>query len=238
MKLSLIAIALWAANSVLNVVLVAVLFLKRRARVVPWFTAWMSYDLLYAAGCFLVYRLGSKESYRLVYWIGALGDFLLQLAVLGEIADHVLKRNGRWVAGAKSAVLPLVIAGPIAAGLLAGPPGNSILRYVFCTLPPMIQAWAPIGVPEARMRCTRTGVNPERQKCGYSPNPGSAPSCASTHEACPSQTRLTPRLSAQSSHELCDCASPGPAVARPGPRQRRRSRPPPSRTGWRGKQAH
>ena len=101
MHLSLVAIALWAAGSALNVTLVVVLFYKRRNRVVPWFTAWMTYELLYALACFLVYRTGSKETYRLVYWIGALIDFLLQIAVVGEIAQSVLKQSGRWDEGAR-----------------------------------------------------------------------------------------------------------------------------------------
>lgn len=120
MKLSFVAIALWAAGSTLNAALVFVLFYKRRYRVVPWFTAWMGYELLYALLCFLVYRLGSKGSYRLVYWVGALIDFLLQIAVVGEIASCVLKRGGRWVEGARAAVLPFVIAGPVVAGIFAG----------------------------------------------------------------------------------------------------------------------
>ena len=131
MKLSLVALALWSAGSALNAVLVFVLFFKRRARVVPWFTAWMSYELLYAAVCFLVYRVGSKEAYRLVYWIGALGDFALQLAVIGELGASVLKREGKWVEGAKRAVLPFVIAGPVAAVLLTAfmtPAGTNTLN--------------------------------------------------------------------------------------------------------------
>ncbi|MGI4758233.1 MAG: hypothetical protein ACRYGF_15470 [Janthinobacterium lividum] len=120
MNLSLVAIALWAAGSLLNVTLVFVLLYKRRYRVVPWFTTWMSYELLYALACFSVYRLGSKASYRLVYWIGALIDFFLQIAVVGEIARCVLKRGGHWVEGARVAVMPFVIAGPVVAAMFAG----------------------------------------------------------------------------------------------------------------------
>ena len=120
MKFSLVALALWAAGSALNALLLFVLFFKRRVRLVPWFTAWMTYDLLYAAACFLVYRMGLKDLYRWVYWIGALGDFLLQIAVVAELASGVLKREGRWIDGARRAVLPFVILGPLIAGLLAG----------------------------------------------------------------------------------------------------------------------
>ena len=119
MKLSLLEIALWAMNSVLNVVLVLVLTLKKRWRIVPLFTVWIAYGLIYALACFLDYRLGSKESYRVVYWIGALGDFLLQIAVVAEIARSALKREGRWVEGVKEAILPFLVIGPILAAGLA-----------------------------------------------------------------------------------------------------------------------
>ena len=117
-KLSLLEVALWVANSILSLVLVFVLFFKRRWRVVPWFTAWMSYSLLYALSCFLDYRLGSGQSYKLVYWIGALGDFLLQIAVVGEIARSALTHQGRWVEGVRAAVLPVAVTGSVIAALL------------------------------------------------------------------------------------------------------------------------
>lgn len=120
MKLSLIEIALWAAGSALNAALVFVLLFKKRWKIVPCFTAWMIFQLTFAAACFLVYREGSKELYRWTYWLGALVDFLLQLAVVIEIAAAVMKREGEWVEGAKSALLPFAFGGlVIAAGFAA-----------------------------------------------------------------------------------------------------------------------
>jgi hypothetical protein len=119
-RLSLIAVALWAAGSALNAALVFVLLYKRRWKTVPWFTVWMIFDLGLAATCFVVYQVGSKETYRWVYWLGALMDFLLQISVFVEIASSVMKRGGEWVEGAKSALLPYAIAGPVvAAGFAA-----------------------------------------------------------------------------------------------------------------------
>ena len=120
MKLSLIEIALWAAGSALNAALVFVLLFKKRWKIVPCFTAWMIFQLLFAAACFLVYRAGSKELYRWTYWLGALVDFLLQMAVVVEIAAAVMKREGEWVEGAKSALLPFIVVGlVVAAGFAA-----------------------------------------------------------------------------------------------------------------------
>jgi len=117
-KLSLLDIALWALDPMLRLVLVLVLTLKVRWRVVPWFATWIAYGLLYTLSCFLAYRFGSKESYRVVYWIGALGDFLLQIAVVAEIARSALKRDGQWVEGAKKALIPSLTLGPTFAVVL------------------------------------------------------------------------------------------------------------------------
>ena len=119
MRVTLVALALWAAGSALNAALVFILIYKRRHQTVPWFTAWLVFQLGYAIACFLVYRLGTKAEYRWVYWIGALVDFLLQVAVILEVAAHVMKREGEWVEGAKSALLPFAVAGPLVGLVLA-----------------------------------------------------------------------------------------------------------------------
>ena len=119
MKLSLMALLLWAVGSALNAALVIVLLYKQRWKAFPAFTAWMVFQLGFTAACFFVYRFETKEVYRWVYWLGALVDFVLQLAVVLEIAFHVLRRNGEWVEGARGAVLPFAIAGPVVAAMMA-----------------------------------------------------------------------------------------------------------------------
>jgi hypothetical protein len=118
-RLSLIALALWAAGSALNAALVFVLLYKRRWKTVPWFTVWMIFQLTFAAACFVVYRVGSKGTYRWTYWLGALLDFLLQIAVVLEITACVMKRGGEWIEGAKSTLLPFAIGGPVIAAAFA-----------------------------------------------------------------------------------------------------------------------
>ena len=119
MNLSVIAVLLWAVGSALNAALVIVLLYKRRWKIVPAFTAWMIFQLIFAAACFFVYRFGTKDVYRWVYWLGALVDFVLQLAVVLEIGFRVLKRNGQWVEGTKGAVLPFAVLGPVIAAVMA-----------------------------------------------------------------------------------------------------------------------
>lgn len=119
MNFSWTALVLWAAGSALNVALVFILLYKRRWKTVPWFTVYMIFQLAFAATCFFVYRVGSKEVYRWVYWLGALVDFLLQIALVAEIAASVMKRNERWVEGAKAALMPFAVIGPIVAFIMA-----------------------------------------------------------------------------------------------------------------------
>jgi hypothetical protein len=119
MKLSLIELALWATDAVLRLLLLLVLLCKGRWRIVPWFAIWIVFGLVYTISCFLSYQLGSKETYRIMYWVGALVDFLLQITVIAEIARSALKRDGQWVEGAKRALLPFVVIGLLAAALLA-----------------------------------------------------------------------------------------------------------------------
>ncbi len=120
MRLSLASVVLWAAGFAANVALVLVLAHKRRFRVVPWFTAWMGWEMLYTLSCFLAFRLVSGEAYTVVYWAGGFIELTLQIAVVAEIALLIMKPHGCWIEGARTAVLPFVVTGPVIASLLAG----------------------------------------------------------------------------------------------------------------------
>jgi hypothetical protein len=114
-KLTLIATVLWAAGFILNAALFFVLVFKRRYRIVPWFTAWMGFQCVYTITLFVEYRLGSKHLYAVLYWSGALLDFLLQIAVVLEIARSVLKRSYGWVEGARARLIGAGIMAPLVA---------------------------------------------------------------------------------------------------------------------------
>ena len=101
MNLSLMAKALWAAGFILNAALLFVLLYKRRYRIVPWFTGWIGFHSLFTIIMFVAYRFGSKHVYANLYWSEDFLDFLLQVAVVLEIARYILKRSGRWVEGAR-----------------------------------------------------------------------------------------------------------------------------------------
>lgn len=134
MNLSLTATVLWASGFILNAALLFVLLYKRRYRTVPWFTLWIGSQSLYTIALFLAYRLGSKHVYAVVYWSCDFLDFVLQLAVIFEIAGIVLRRSGRWVSGARLRLSLIATMAPLAATAMAWsmqPAADSRLDAVF-----------------------------------------------------------------------------------------------------------
>ncbi len=119
MNLSLLATLLWAAGFVCNAALLSILIYKRRWRTVPWFTAWISFGILYSVTLFTAFRVGTRHAYAVLYWAGAFLDLLFQLAVILEIANYVFRRNERWVEGARLRFILMGVLAPLTAGLMA-----------------------------------------------------------------------------------------------------------------------
>lgn len=119
MNLTLLDTLLWAAGFIFNAALLFILIVKRRFRTVPWFTAWMGFELCFTITLFVTLRVGSKHTYTVLYWSGAFVDLLLQLAVVLEIAGIVFRRDGRWVSGAGVRVAIMGLLAPVIAGLMA-----------------------------------------------------------------------------------------------------------------------
>jgi len=107
MGLSALDTVLWAATIVMLAVLVVTLVFKKRFRVAPWFTIWISSGLTLTLALYITYRLGRSSLYTILYWGWAVADLLLQLAVIVEIARSVLKRDGRWVEGSHTRFLAM-----------------------------------------------------------------------------------------------------------------------------------
>ena len=105
MNLSLVATILWTAGFILNAVLLFVLLYRRRYKVVPWFTAWMGFQIVCTISLYLAYRFSSRHDYLVIYWSAFLIDVLFQIAVVFEIASSALRRGGRWVEGARARLL-------------------------------------------------------------------------------------------------------------------------------------
>ena len=119
MSFSFTAMILWAACFLTNLTLFAVLIIRGRARMVPWFSTWVGFNLVYTLALFGAYRLGTKHTYVLLYWGGAFLDLALQVAIVLEIARYVFRRGGTWVGGAKNLLLWSGVVS-IVAGVLMG----------------------------------------------------------------------------------------------------------------------
>lgn len=118
MAFSLVAILLWAAGFLGNAALLAVLIVRRRVRLVPWFTTWVIFNLLYTVTLFCAFRLGTKHAYAVLYWSGAFLDLLLQVGMIIEIARYVFCNSGAWVQGATKRLVTAGVVSAIAAILL------------------------------------------------------------------------------------------------------------------------
>ena len=119
MSLTFLDELLWAVGFLLNAALLSVLLGKGRYRVLPWFTTWIGFGILFTVVLFAAQRFGSRHLYTICYWAGAVLDVALQIAVVIEMGRLVLKRSGRWVEGAKGRFLVMAACGTALAAALA-----------------------------------------------------------------------------------------------------------------------
>ena len=122
---------LWGVTFTGEVALCAVLAIKGRWREFPAFTTLFAYHVVAETLTFAAYRWGSPERQHLAYWSYVIGDFLLQLAVVLEIARIVLRPTGTWVHDARAQFISWAGAGSIVALVCAWmvtPPTHSFLN--------------------------------------------------------------------------------------------------------------
>lgn len=112
MNLSGVERFLWAGGFVLECLLLAVLFLRRRAATFPAFTFLNVFYVARTIVLFsLAYRFGIKSwPYFLTYWPLAWVDELIQLVVAYELAVHVFCPTGKWAQDIRRAFLWLTVA--------------------------------------------------------------------------------------------------------------------------------
>src|ERR1700692_1803257 len=100
MKLSTVDEILWAASSMGHVALFLILLLRGRWRCFPVFTTLIGFDAALTVLLYLIYAHGSHAWYARVYWTSTAVDFVLQLALVAEVAGIVLRPTGTWGRGA------------------------------------------------------------------------------------------------------------------------------------------
>ena len=116
---------LWAAGFLGHVALLLVLVVRKRLRDFPLFTSFLAFEASRTVLLFVVFRYGSKHGYFLAYWITGFADYIFQVALIFEIARHILRPTGTWVRDARKAFWGWGTAGLLAAAALAlqiGPP--------------------------------------------------------------------------------------------------------------------
>jgi len=115
----------WAASFLGHLILLSVLFFRRRAREFPIFTTLISANIARTIVLFLIEQHGTKANYFYTYWSLAVLDVTLQLGVVYEMTSLIFRPLGAWASDIKRSLV-VWIAGSItlAAGLtwLASPP--------------------------------------------------------------------------------------------------------------------
>jgi hypothetical protein len=105
----------WASSFVINACLLFVLVAKRRWRAFRFFTAWIAFQVLLTITLFAIYRGGSAQLYRDVYWLTGILDFFLQISVVIEMAEIVLRPTGTWIRDARKRFVLFATGGTLVA---------------------------------------------------------------------------------------------------------------------------
>jgi len=132
MKVSLLDNALWAASFAGNLILFAVLLFRKRWRSFPVFTTLIGYYVVENIIVFLVYQY-DPHIYTKVYWVTFALDFLLQVALIVEVARVVLRPTGTWLQDARTSFL---VSGTIGALIAA-----ALTFAIHPSVPSTIDAW-------------------------------------------------------------------------------------------------
>ena len=101
-RLSEIDLFFWVAGLIAHAAVLLIILVRKRFRDFPIFTAFISTNLLRSVVLYLVAELGSKRVYFDAYWILAVVDTALQLAVFFELYAHTFRPLGRWAPETKA----------------------------------------------------------------------------------------------------------------------------------------
>jgi len=123
----------WAIGLIAHIVLLYVLLKRHRAGRFPAFTILIAANVIRTIALYLTFRLGSRFAYFYAYWALAIGDVVLQLLVVREMAAKVFRPLGKWATDVKCGLLWLICGSiAIAVGLTwLGPVHGSDWREMF-----------------------------------------------------------------------------------------------------------
>jgi hypothetical protein len=133
----------WAAGLLGHIVLLAVVLMKKRAAVFPFFCALIVTNICRAIILYSIATFGAKHSYLVAYFSFDLLDVALQLSITYELARHVFRPTGVWAPDLRKTFLLIIFASfPIALLLscLPMPPEKTILASLLDRLNLFVEA--------------------------------------------------------------------------------------------------
>jgi hypothetical protein len=98
----------WAAGLAVHLILLFVLFYRKRANVFPFFTALIVFNVVRTVVLYFVVRYGTKSDYVQTFWSVAVLDVVLQLGVVYEVASRVFRPLNVWAPDVRSTFLWVV----------------------------------------------------------------------------------------------------------------------------------
>jgi hypothetical protein len=116
-----------------DIVLLAVIVIRQRFRMFPWFTSFIFASVCQTVGLYAIHRRGTKAEYFYAYWTFAMFGTVLRLAVFYEIAGIVFRPVGIWAADIRRR---FILLGLVSFGLaamfawFAAPPAKLPLQTV------------------------------------------------------------------------------------------------------------
>jgi hypothetical protein len=113
-----LALFFWALGLFEHCVLLAVLWLLRRATFFPIFTALIATNVVRTAVLYFILHFAGSESYFYVFWSFGFLDVTLQLAVTYELSRHVFQPLGAWASDLQRSFAPLAGASLLIASVL------------------------------------------------------------------------------------------------------------------------
>jgi hypothetical protein len=133
MQLTGLDLLFWAAGLGAHLVLLSVLWIRRRFKVFPIFTAFIFANVGRTVTLYFVRLLGTRFSYFYTFWSLGVLDTVLQLAVVYEMYSLTFRPLGVWARDLRGAFIWLVTASiAVAAGLtwLATPQASLWMQVV------------------------------------------------------------------------------------------------------------
>jgi hypothetical protein len=125
---------LWAACLYGHIVLLAVLWIRRRASSFPVFTSYVIENIVKTSVLYFILSHFSQGAYYYSYWSLGVVDEALQIFVFYELAVHVFCPTGTWAPDVRKTFLGLVCASTLLAlslTLLAHPAAHRWVQTFF-----------------------------------------------------------------------------------------------------------